>query len=170
MPRALYALHRKLRRYAWIGVVVAEIDLIAWGMTAALLPQYLPGPTGAAMLPATYEGYTHHGWAELAARTAAFITLEFRLFGVLCMAIGIMGALIACTAFRRGERWAWWALFIGNTIAFGAPMFYDRIVHEFGPFELREYLGITLVYIALIITVPTREHDSSRAGKDLRHV
>jgi hypothetical protein len=157
--QALYVLHRKLRRHAWIAIVVAEVDLIVWGMMAALIPQYLPGPTGTAMVAAGYEGFTHHAWAELAARTAAFITLEFRLFGVLCMTIGIIGLLIAATAFRRGERWAWWALFIGNTVAFGAPMFYDRIVHSFGPFELTEYLGITLVYIALIITVPRHERD-----------
>jgi hypothetical protein len=159
MSQSLYALHRTLRRYAWIAVVVAEADLIAWGMMAALLPHRLPGPAGTAMLTAGYEGYTHHAWAELAARTAAFITLEFRLFGVLCMTIGIIGILIATTAFRRGERWAWWALFVGNTVAFGVPMFYDRIVHAFGPFELIEYLGVTLVYVALIITVPMRERD-----------
>ena len=30
---------------------------------------------------------------------------------------GLMGSAIAITAFRRGERWAWWALLVGNTIA-----------------------------------------------------
>ena len=151
----LYALHRRLKRWAWLLIVIADIDLVVWGLLAAAWP------TGSSMLPASYEGFTQHAWAAVAAKTAAFITLEFRLFGVLCMTIGIMGVVIASTAFRRGERWAWWTLFLGNTVAFGTPMFYDRLVRTVEPFELTEYIGITLVYIALIITVPIREHDDA---------
>ena len=78
----------------------------------------------------------------------------FRLFGALCATFGLLGVLIAANAFRRGERWAWWALLIGNTIAYGAPMTYDRIVNAIGLFEMTEYLGIGLVYLALAVTAP----------------
>ena len=71
---------------------------------------------------------------------------------------GAMAALLAiavtATAFRRGYRWAWWALLVGNTIAFGAAMTYDRIVSAIGPFEMSEYLGIGVIYAALAITAP----------------
>jgi hypothetical protein len=154
------------RRIAWIVIVIADAGFLAWGAMAALLPQYLPGPGGTPILTAGYEGFTHGSWSELVAKspmTAEFMTLVFRLFGTLCMTFGLMGVFIAATAFRRGERWAWWALLVGNTLAYGAPMTYDRLVNAIGLFEMSEYLGIALVYLALAVTAPflaaQRTHD-----------
>ena len=65
-----------------------------------------------------------------------------------------MTAAIVVTAFRRGERWAWWALLVGNTIALVAAITYDKFVNAIGPFELTEYLGLAMVWGALIITAP----------------
>jgi hypothetical protein len=45
-------------------------------------------------------------------------------------------------------------LLASNTIAYGAPMTYDRLVHAVGPFEMTECLGIGLVYLALALTAP----------------
>ncbi len=146
------------KRFPWIAIVVADAGFVAWGAMATLLPQYLPGPGGAPILPAGYEGFTHGSWSELVATapaTAEFLTVVFRLFGALCATFGILAVFIAATAFRRGERWAWWALLVGNTLGFGAPMTYDRLVHAIGPFEMSEYLGIALVYLALAITAPS---------------
>ncbi len=145
------------RRIAWILILIADAGFFAWGAMAAMLPQYLPGPGGTPILIAGYEGFTHGSWSELVATspmTAEYITLVFRLFGALCGTFGLMGVLIGTTAFRVGERWAWWALLIGNTIAYGAPMTYDRLVNAIGPFEMTEYLGIALVYLALAMTAP----------------
>ena len=66
----------------------------------------------------------------------------------------LLAVLIAAKPFRRGERWAWWALLASNTIAYGAPMTYDRLVHAVGPFEMTEHLGIGLVHLALALTAP----------------
>jgi len=144
-------------RFAWIAIVISDAGFMAWGAMAALLPQHLPGPGGTPILIAGYEGFTHGSWSELVAgspNTAAFMTLVFRLFGALCATFGLLGVLIAANAFRRGERWAWWALLVGNTIAYGAPMTYDRLVNAVGVFEMTEYLGIGLVYLALAVTAP----------------
>jgi hypothetical protein len=67
-----------------------------------------------------------------------------------------MGSAIAVTAFRRGERWAWWALLVGNTVALLSAITYDMTVHAIGPFELTEYLGLALVWGALAVTAPFR--------------
>jgi hypothetical protein len=74
-----------------------------------------------------------------------------------------MTSAIAVTAFRRGDRWAWWALFVGNTIALVSAMRYDWIVNAIGPFELTEYLGLALVSGALAMTAPFRP-----AGRPVR--
>jgi hypothetical protein len=80
----------------------------------------------------------------------------YRLYGVYCVLFGFMGSSIAVTAFRRGERWAWWTLLVGNTVALIAAMTYDRMVNAIGPFELTEYLGLVLVWGAFAITAPVR--------------
>lgn len=156
----------RYHRIAWISIVVSDAGFLLWGLMAALLPHYLPGPGGTPILIAGYEGFTHGSWSELAAsspQTTEFMTLVFRLFGALCATFGILGVLIAATAFRKGERWAWWALLVGNTIAYGAPMTYDRMVGAIGPFEMTEYLGIAVVYVALALTARSAlRHQNSR--------
>jgi hypothetical protein len=69
-----------------------------------------------------------------------------------------MAIAITVTAFRRGERWAWWTLLVGNTIAFVSAMTYDWTVNAIGPFELSEYLGLVLVYLALAVTARSPWH------------
>jgi hypothetical protein len=85
--------------------------------------------------------------------TAKYIGVLFRMYGVFYVAFGLMAIAVALTAFRRGDRWAWWALLIGNSIALVSAMTYDRTVHAIGLFELSEYLGLALVYGALALTV-----------------
>ena len=84
------------------------------------------------------------------------MTLLFRMYGLYCVLFGFMGSVIAITAFRRGERWAWWVLLVGNTVALLSAMTYDMTVSAIGPFELTEYLGLALVWGALAVTAPFR--------------
>jgi len=143
------------RREAWLIVVVADIGLLLWGAGAALMPGTLPGPSSVAILPAGFEGHTGGSWQQLTAtspETAAYITLVFRMYGIYIVAFSIMAIAIAANGFRRGERWAWWALLVGNSIAWISAMAYDQIVGAIGTFELTEYLGLALIYVSLAFT------------------
>jgi hypothetical protein len=145
------------RRVAWLLILIADVGLLLWGAMAALWPDHLPGPGSAPILSAGYEGFTGGSWSELSAaspKTAEYITLLFRLYGAYIVAFGLLAIAITAVAFRRGDRWAWWALLVGNTIAFGAAMTYDWTVSAIGPFELSEYLGVVVIYGALAITSP----------------
>jgi hypothetical protein len=98
--------------------------------------------------------------------TANLITIIFRMYGIFNFVFGFMAVSIAVTAFRRGERWAWWTLLIGNTIAVGSAITFDRVVNAIGIFEMTEYLGLAIVYVALAITFglkPARPADHARA-------
>ena len=86
--------------------------------------------------------------------TAKYMIVLFRTYGIHCVVFGLLGSTIAVTAFRRGDRWAWWALLVGNTLALVSAMSYDWIVNAIGPFELTEYLGLALVWGALAVTAP----------------
>lgn len=145
------------QRVAWILILVVDVGYIAWGAMASLAPEHLLGPGGKPILRAGYEGYTRASWQELvntAPKTAEYITIVFRMYGVYCVLFGLLASAIAVTAFRRGDRWAWWALLIGNAIALVSATTYDRIVNAVGPFELSEYLGLAIVCVALGITAP----------------
>ncbi len=146
---------KRWRRIAWLAILLADAGLLLWGAMAALAPEHLLGPGSAPILNAEYWGFSGHSWAELTGTsptTAGFVTLLFRMYGTYGVVFAMLAIVIAVTAFRRGERWAWWALLVGNTLAFGAAMAYDRIVGAIGPFELSEYLGIAAVYAALAVS------------------
>jgi hypothetical protein len=147
------------RRIAWIVILVVDVGCLLWGVGATASPEHLVGPGGKGILPAGYEGYTGGSWSELAAAsspTAAYLTLLFRMYGIYNVLFGLLASVVAATAFRHGERWAWWALLVGNTVALGSAITYDRTVNAIGPFELTEYLGLALVWGALIVTAPLR--------------
>ena len=144
----------RLRRAAWLLVVVADAGILRWGAMAALAPEHLLGPWGAPILPAGYEGFSGGSWRELEPAARGFMEVLFRVYGAFNVAFGLLAIAVAATAFRRGDQWAWWALLAGNTITFGAAMTYDRTVKAIGPFELSEYLGLTLIYAALVVTAP----------------
>ena len=109
---------KRLQRVAWILILIVDVGFIAWGAGAAVSPDRLLGPGGTAILPAGFEGYSGASWSELSGGSpliAGYVTLLFRMYGLYCVLFGFMGSAVAVTAFRRGERWAWWVLLVGNT-------------------------------------------------------
>jgi len=147
----------KLRRIAWILILIVDVGYVARGTMAAVMPDGLLGPGGKAILPAGYEGYSDASWSELlrtSPMTARYMVVLFRMYGIYNVAFGLMTSVIAVTAFRRGDRWAWWALLVGNTIALVSAMSYDWSVNAIGPFELTEYIGLATVWAALAVTAP----------------
>ena len=155
---------KRLRRVAWLVMAIADAGLLAWGMMAALAPEHLLGPGFAPILTAGYESFTRSSWSELTGTspmTSAFMTVLFRVYGAYVVAFGLLAVAVATTAFRRGERWAWWALLVGNTIAFGSAMTYDWTVSAIGPFELTEYLGLALIWGRS----PSQLHSAQRDGR-----
>ena len=149
----------RLQRVAWILILIADLGYIAWGAGAATSPDRLLGPGGKGILQAGYEGYSGGSWTELTGTSplgAGYMKLLYRMYGVYNVLFGLMGSAIAATAFRRGERWAWWALLVGNTVALVSAIAYDLTVNAIGPFELTEYLGLAIVWGALAVTAPFR--------------
>jgi hypothetical protein len=144
------------RQLAWIFILIVDVAYIAWGGAVAIAPDHVPGPDGTSILPAGYEGYTGAAWLALAPGSAGYMSVLYRMYGLYCVLFGFMGSAIAVTAFKRGERWAWWTLLVANTVALLSAMTYDKIVHAIGPFEMLEYVGLIMVWGAFAITAPRR--------------
>ena len=143
------------RRTALILILIVDVGCILWGGMAAFWLDHLMGPHGLPILPAGYEGYTGASWTAMATAspaTAGYMEVLYRTYGMYNVALGLMLCWIALTAFRRGERWAWWALLVGNTIALGSAIIYDRTVNAIGLFEMSEYLGLAMIWIACALT------------------
>ena len=160
----------KRRQIAWILILIVDVGYVLWGAMAAVAPDGLLGPSGKAILPAGYEGYTGAAWSEVvrtAPMTAKYMVVLFRMYGIYNVLFGMMGSFIAVTAFRRGDRWACWALLTGNAIALVSAMRYDWIVNALGPFELTEYLGLAIVCGALAMTAPFFAAPSTSLGHRL---
>jgi len=145
------------RQIALLIILVVDVGYIAWGAGAAISPEHLLGPGGKGILPAAFEGFTSASWSELvktSASVAAYITLMYRMYGIYCALFGAIATVIAVTAFRRGEPWAWWTLLVGNTVALVAAITMDKLGNAIGPFEVTEYVGLALVWIAFALTAP----------------
>ena len=144
-------------RIAWVLILIVDVGFVAWGMGAAAFLDRLLGPGGKPILVAGYEGFSKGSWSDLvrtAPMAARYMDVLYRTYGMYNVVIGLLGSAIAVTAFRRGERWAWWALLVGNTIALVSAIIYDRVVNAIGPFEMTEYLGVALIWGACAITAP----------------
>ena len=147
------------RQIALTLILIVDVGYIAWGAGAALSPEHLLGPGGKGILPAAYEGYSGGSWSALvndSPAVAGYIRVMYRMYGIYCTLFGLLTTAIAVTAYRRGERWAWWALLVGNTVALLAAITMDKMSHAIGPLELTEYLGVVMVWVALAITAPLR--------------
>jgi hypothetical protein len=148
-------------------MLVSDAGMLAWGAMAALAPERLPGPGSAPIVAAGYEGFTRSSWQDLvqtSPMTAAYITVLFRLYGAYIVVFSLLAIAITLVAFRRGDAWAWWALLVGNAIAFGAAMTYDWVVNAIGPFEMSEYLGVAVIFGALALTAPFVRSDQPVAA------
>lgn len=143
------------RRIAVIVIVIADAGFAAWGAMAAAWPDLLAGPGGRPILAAGYEGFSAGAWSDLVATSpmaARYMGVLFRMYGIFNVIFALMAIAIALTAFRRGERWAWWVLLGSNTAAYVSAMVYDKMVSAIGPFELLEYVGLALIWGALAVT------------------
>lgn len=135
----------RARQWAWALILAADAGIVLYGVMAVAMPT---------TMTAGYESYTGSTWASFAGGTpavASYVLLLYRLVGGLNIGLGL--ALIAVVAgpYRRGERWAWFAVLAGNAVGFGVPMTYDQITGAVGSFEILEFVAVAAVVAGLLL-------------------
>ena len=65
-----------------------------------------------------FTGLTPDQLKALNAQLFIWIGFVFRSWGAFAIGLGILVSAIASTAYRQGDRWAWWALAIAGLITF----------------------------------------------------
>jgi hypothetical protein len=83
------------------------------------------------------SGAVMDGWkfTPVTPATGHVILVAFGLVGALNVAVGLPLTVIALTAFRARQRWAWWTVLTASTIALGAPISNDLTTGAIGPFR-----------------------------------
>jgi hypothetical protein len=99
--------NRVLERSAWIALIVVGVIFGLFGLSDVIL--------GMDADPAIAESITGVPWEDLQAsdpQVANLIDMYVRSLGVGLLVVSILSLAITFTAFRRGERWAWYALWV----------------------------------------------------------
>ncbi|MGH2428572.1 MAG: hypothetical protein ACRDGV_06740 [Candidatus Limnocylindria bacterium] len=110
---------RWLERHAWWVLLLFALLLVTFGVTDVVV-----GPAADRAIPMALTGLTPE---EIEAEGAA----GYRLFdfftranGFSLVGIGLLATAILVFAFRRNQRWAWWAMWVLPLWAAGALVFY----------------------------------------------
>lgn len=112
-----------LQRFAWVLLAITGLPFVMFGISALLFglsssdtPVGLPGGPDAV---ASIIGVP---WDEVLAEDETAVTLlrgVSRVAGLAFLALGILVLTVAVIPFRRGQRWAWLALWVVPAFMFG---------------------------------------------------
>jgi hypothetical protein len=112
-------------RSSWKVLFVLYLLILVLG-----LGEFTGGQAGD---PAMVESVTGETWVGLKAslpRVANLVDLMARIIGSLWIGLALFGMSFSATGFRKGERWAWYALWtlpIVGTLIFTAFLIAPRI-------------------------------------------
>lgn len=146
-------MHR-LQRFAWILLAITGLPFVIFGINALLFglsssdtPVGLPGG------PDAVASTTGVPWVQVVAEDETAVTLlrgVSRVAGLAFLALGILVVTMASIPFRRGQRWAWLALWVVPAFMFGL------LLHERkGDFVAMPAILLVLSLAALLLASRT---------------
>ena len=100
---------------SWATIATIGVVAIIMGVSFVLLRPLI------VLLPEDqrFTGMTPDQLKALNGQLFAWIGMVFRSWGAFAIGLGTMIAAVASTAYRQGERWAWWTLAITGVLTFG---------------------------------------------------
>ena len=99
----------------WVTLAVIGILAVAMGVSFIVLRPNI-------VLRAEDQRFTGLDPDQLKALIAqlfVWIGLVFRSWGAFAIGLGILVTAVGSTAYRQGDRWAWWALVAAGLLTFG---------------------------------------------------
>lgn len=98
------------RGRAWLLLLAVGLIAIAVGVVYLLAPEpwLLDRRANERLLGMSFEELM-----QQVPTLPAYLVVVYRFFGLYLLGVGLFISGIAFTAFRRGERWAWWWMLLG---------------------------------------------------------
>lgn len=95
---------------AWLFLLAVGLIAVAVGILYLLVPEpwLLDRKANERLLGMSFEELIRQ-----VPTLPAYLVVVYRFFGLYLMGFGLMTTGVTLTAFRRGERWAWWLLLLG---------------------------------------------------------
>lgn len=100
-----------IERYSWIVFLALGLIIALFGLGDMMMG----GATFEGGEAPTLQGISGMTWQELnsaSPNAASMIDYLVRSGGIHLFLLGLLSMVVAATAFRRGERWAWFAMWL----------------------------------------------------------
>jgi hypothetical protein len=137
-----------------MGQPPLRVHWISWGTIATMAAVATLSSLWVALTPAGGQtelaGRTWEQFAQQDPQVASLYSMDLVVLGLLGAGFGLLGAVVSVIPYRRGERWAWYALWlIPITIgAVAVRMLVDQYPAGY------YYAGVTAVaLVALLIPI-----------------
>jgi hypothetical protein len=133
------------------GEPTSRMPLISWGLLTVVSTFVALSALWVALTPTgdqtKLEGRTWDQFAQEDPEVASLYTMDLGILGMFGAGLGLLAALVSVMPYRRGERWAWYALWLlpGTIGAVTARMLMDR--YSAGYY----YAGLTTVAVAALL-------------------
>jgi hypothetical protein len=132
---------------AWKIMMVPNLVGMLFGLIFTLVPDV--------MNSMGYESYTGQSWSAFVSASPKIADLLLltagRVAGVHMLVVSILAFGIILMSFRNGERWSWYTLLVGYTLAWTIPGV-AALIMGLVPVAIASVVFLLLVYIALAIS------------------
>ena len=133
----------KSLKVSWIILLVPHAAVVINGLIWAVVPNIFLSPW--------FEPFIGQSWADFVstnAQLASFIYLQSRYFGIVAIVLGYVAITITLTAYKRGEKWAWYLALAGNIVGFGSSIVITSIIGDISGIIMDTVL-LVVVLVAL---------------------
>ncbi len=100
-----------------------------------------------------YTGQAFPDYLESNPDFAKIYIINKKLIGFMLLTIGLLILLINQYAYRKGEKWSWFAIFIAGSIAWGTFIIYKIVIGYIGVSMITFALGAALVFLGIIFPI-----------------
>ena len=133
-------------KISWKIMMVPPIFALLLGLSLTVVPGI--------SVAQNFQSFMGQPWADFVtsnAKLGTFLSMLIQLIGVQVIVIGIMSIAITLTAYRRGERWSWYILLVGNTLAFGSGLVWEAATDVIRPLVMYAIM-LLVAYVGLAIS------------------
>ncbi len=138
------------RGLAWKLLLLIGLLALALGIVYLLVPQpwLLDRRANERLLGMSYQQLF-----QQVPTLPDYLIVVYRFFGLYLLAFGALFSFVVLTAFRRGERWAWWAVFPGLGALLALQTYLIAVHIPVSPFLWLDLIVIILWGVALAFSL-----------------